>query len=171
MRISLKQLVLVVGIACLTLSVTADAGGKKKKSINFEAELSGAQEVPGVAQVFIISASISAKFEKDLSAVEVKLVIEGGINALAAHFHCGLAGTNGPVVVTLFSGMAGPLMFDGAEASGTLTNADVGSIANCAGQPVNNIASLAAAMRNGSIYTNVHTLDILSGEVRGQMLE
>jgi len=169
-RNSLKQLVFVVGIACLTLSVTADAGGKKKKSINFEAELSGAQEVPGVAQVFIISASISAKFEKDLSAVEVKLVIEGGINALAAHFHCGLAGTNGPVVVTLFSGMAGPLMFDGAEASGTLTNADVGDL-NCGGQPVNNIASLAAAMRNGSIYTNVHTLDILSGEVRGQMLE
>ncbi len=163
----LKYVIGVAAIGCLMSGVNAYAGG----DIKLQANLSGAQEVPGAAQVFITSASISAKFEKDLSAVKVKLKIKGGINALAAHFHCGRAGENGDVIVTLFSGMAGPLMFDGAKARGTLTNADVGSIDNCAGQPVNNIASLAAAMRNGSIYTNVHTVDIPSGEVRGQMLE
>ena len=118
-------------------------------------------------------AKITAKFNKDLSEVKVKLHIQGGDNVVAAHFHCARAGANGQVAVTLFSGGSGPLMFDGAEASGTLTNADV-NMNTCdvtIGQPVNNIASLLFAMLDGLIYTNVHTTDNFAGEVRGQMLE
>ena len=39
------------------------------------------------------------------------------------------------------------------------------------GRPVNNIASLAFAARNGLIYANVHTVANPPGEVRGQLLE
>ncbi len=77
------------------------------------------------------------------------------------------------MAVTLFSGGLGPLIFDGEKASGTLTNADVhaNTCFLAIGQAVNNIASLALAMRAGLIYTNVHTFDNPNGEVRGQMLE
>jgi len=164
----LKCVIGVAAIGCLMSGVNAYAGGGG--GIKFQANLSGAQEVPGAAQVLIESAAINAEFEKDLSAVKVTLKIKGGANVAAAHFHCAPAGANGTVVVTLFSGGLGPVPFDGKIASGTLTNADVGSI-SCIGRPVNNIASLASAMRDGLIYINVHTFDVLSGEVRGQMLE
>jgi hypothetical protein len=160
----------VAAVACLLLNVTAQADSKKKKGIKAQADLSSAQEVPGAGPGLIESAKITADFEKDLSAVKVKLKIKGGGNVLAAHFHCGRAGENGPVVVTLFSGMSGPIMFDGSDASGTLTNADLPPSV-CGGRPLNNIASLAFTIREGLIYTNVHTSDNLPGEVRGQMME
>jgi hypothetical protein len=171
----LEYLIGITAFTCLILSVSAQADDEKKgeDGIQVRAILSGAQEVLGVDQVLIESAKIVAKFEKDLSAARVELTIVGGANVFAAHFHCGRAGQNGPVVVTLFtSGGIAPLMFDGVKASGTITNADL--ITNpCAidGQPVNNIASLAIAMRLGLIYVNVHTFDLPGGEVRGQMLE
>ena len=165
----LKCVIGVAAIGCLMSGVNAYAGGK----IKFKAELSVAQEALPVVPGLIESAKINADFEKDLSAVKVKLTIEGGGNVAAAHFHCARAGLNGPVAVTLFTGGLGPLIFDGMEASGTLTNADVNanSCLIVIGRPVNNIASLALAMRDGLIYINVHTFDNPGGEVRGQMLE
>jgi hypothetical protein len=38
-------------------------------------------------------------------------------------------------------------------------------------RPVNNIASLALAARDGLIYANVHTVAHSGSEVRGQLLE
>lgn len=170
----LKYVIGVAAIGCLLSGANAYAGDDKKKGmkgITAHAELSGAQSVPAPGPGFIESARITAKFEKDLSAVKVKLTIKGGGNVVAAHFHCGRAGTAGPVAFGLFS--PGPLLFDGREASGTLTNADFNG-ADCIpviGRPVSNIAALALAMRDGLIYTNVHTTDNPPGEVRGQMLE
>ncbi len=169
-RVMGKRLKYVFGIAaigCLMSGVNAYAGD----NIKFKANLSSAQEVTLVGPGLIESAEINADFEKDLSAVKVKLTIKGGGNVVAAHFHCGRAGTAGPVAFGLFS--PGPLLFDGLKASGTLTNADFTG-ADCIpviGRPVSNIAALALAMRDGLIYTNVHTLENPPGEVRGQMLE
>jgi len=166
----LKCVIGVAAIGCLMSGVNAYAGGK----IKFKAELSDAQSVsvPPLVPGLIESAKINADFEKDLSAVKVKLTIEGGSNVAAAHFHCARAGANGPVAVTILSAV-GPLFFDGIEASGTLTNADVhaNTCMSVIGRPVNNIASLALAMRDGLIYVNVHTSDNPGGEFRGQMLE
>ena len=78
---------------------------------------------------------------------------------LVANFHCGLAGENGPVVF----GPIGP--------SRPLTNEDWTGV-DCSeiiGRPVNNIASLAQAMLDGSIYVNVQTAALPTGEIRGQM--
>ncbi len=80
----------------------------------------------------------------------MKFSVKGGDNVVAAHFHCGRAGENGPVVVLLFSGGLGPLAFDGEKASGIITNAEVTPLeGGCGGQPLNNIASLAAAVQAG----------------------
>lgn len=153
-------------ITLLAVPTTVLAGGLK-----FSADLSSAQEIPTPAPGFIEKADISAKFASDFTAVDVKLTVHGGQNVVAAHFHCARPGVAGPVVFGLFS--PGTCAFDGMEAKCTLTNANF-SGTDCTGpvgRPVNNIAALALAMRDGLIYANVHTTQNPPGEVRGQMLE
>ena len=165
-----------VVVAFLTVSGTAYGSG----ALKFEADLSGAQEVvfaddgnfvPGGRDTDA-EARIKAKFDKELTKIEVNLRIkdlEG--NFTRAHFHCGRAGQNGPIAFGLVD--PGPLAFDGRRVKGTLTNADFTG-ADCmpaVGRPVNNIAALALAMLDGLIYINVHSDLFPPGETRGQMLE
>jgi hypothetical protein len=155
-------------VAFLAAPSIAYGGGLK-----FEADLSGAQEVtvPPGGVVTDTTAEIKVTFDDALTEVEVDLKIKNGIGITRAHFHCGRAGMNGPIAFGLFD--PGPLSFDDEGAEGTLTNVDF-SGADCVpviGRPVNNIAALAFAMRDGLIYVNVHTLANPAGEVRGQLLE
>ena len=162
-RVNITTLVLV---GLLALSGAAYAGG-----LEFDAELTSAQSVPTPGPGLIVTSDVLAVFDEGFTEVEVTLKVDGGDNVVAAHFHCALPGENGPVAFGLFS--PGPLVFDGTEAEGVLTNADFTG-ADCnptIGRPVNNIAALAFAMREGLIYANVHTTDNPPGEVRGQMLE
>ncbi len=151
-------------VAFLAAPSIAYGGGLK-----FEADLSGAQVVPEVTTV--TTAKIKVKFDDALTEGEVELKIKDGFGITKAHFHCARAGVNGPVPIGLFA--PGPLGFDDTGAEGTLTNVDflgtdcVGPI----GRPVNNIAALAFAMRDGLIYAQVHNMTNPSGEVRGQLLE
>lgn len=147
---------------------------------DFEALLSGEQEVvvddagaviPG-GTGSAASGSVEADFDDGFTALQVDLRIQNLANEFAAaHFHCGRPGENGPVVFGLVN--PGNLAFDGSGISGTLTNADYTG-ADCVemiGRPVNNLVSLAFAMRDGLIYANVHTDVFPSGEIRGQMLD
>ncbi len=145
--------------------------------LQFRADLSGAQEVPEV--LTDATGEISAEFDEGLTEVKVELEVEGlaaGNLANRAHFHCALAGVNGPIIFGIVD--PGPVDCVPADlAAGdlecTLTNADFTG-ADCVptiGRPVNNIAALAFAMRDGLIYANVHTPDNLGGEIRGQLLE
>jgi len=137
--------------------------------LRFKATLDGAQEVPAVATM--TTGEIHARFNPALSEVAVELTINNGVDVTRAHFHCARPGANGPIAFGLF--VPGPLTFDNAGAQGTLTNADF-SGADCVpniGRPVNNIAALAFAMRDGLIYLNVHTTANPGGEIRGQLLE
>ncbi len=136
----------------------------------FEATLSGAQEVMGGTDT-PATGRINAKFDKAFTKVRVNLKIKNLVGTFAgAHFHCGRPGQNGPVAFGLVN--PGPLVFDGDRIRGTLTNADV-IAADCSGvgRPVNNIVSLAFAMRQSVIYVNVHSSLFPPGEIRGQMLE
>lgn len=143
-----------------------DGGGLK-----FEAQLSTAQEVPTPGPGNITKSRVTARFDRAFTQVAVELKVAGGMNVTRAHFHCARPGVAGPIAFGLFS--PGPLVFDGEKAKGTLTNADFTG-RDCVptiGRPVNNIAALAFAMRDGLIYANVHTADNPPGEVRGQLLE
>ena len=136
----------------------------------FEAFLSGAQEVPDADTG--ATGRITVRFDRAFTKVTVDLRISDLAGTFAAaHFHCNRPGVNGPVAFGLVS--PGPLTFDGRRIRGTLTNADF-SGADCVGpvgRPVNNIAALAFAMRDGLVYTNVHSTEFPGGEIRGQMLE
>lgn len=147
-------------VAFLMIPSTAYGGGA---SLKFVANLSGAQGVP---EVFTdTSGDARVKFSDDLSEGEFRLVVLDGVNVIAAHIHCGDAGTAGPVVVTLFAG--GPLDVNGELAKDTFDNADLGAAEFCG----SNIAALRAAMAQEQTYVNVHTAAIPAGEVRGQLLE
>jgi hypothetical protein len=100
---------------------------------------------------------------------DFRLDVFDGVAVTAAHLHCARPGENGSIVATLFSG--GPTDVDGTLAQGTLTNASITAISGgTCGAIVNNIASLALAIDEGRIYTNVHSSANPGGEVRGQLL-
>jgi len=148
--------------------------------LKFKAELTGAQEivfdagtgafVPGGVATNALG-KIKARFDKGFTKVDVDLRVSNSAGVFdRAHFHCGRPGQNGPIPFGLVN--PGPLVFDGGEVEGTLTNADFTG-ADCEpviGRPVDNIASLAFAMLDGLIYTNVHSTAFPAGEIRGQML-
>ncbi len=169
----MKQLNTTVLILAAFLTASSIAYGDG--GLKFKATLTGAQEVtvPLGGVDTPATGDIKAKFDKGLTQVEVKLRVKNTLGvASRAHFHCAGPGENGGIVFGLVD--PGPLAFDGGKVEGTLTNADFTG-ENCVpniGRPVNNIAALAFAMRDGLIYVNVHTPpDFPPGEIRGQMLE
>ena len=159
-------------LACLVgpfLAVVAALGGDR---LEFRAKLSVAQEVPAPApgSVTLEEGRIAIEFSKDLSEAKVRLEVDPASAVTNAHFHCGRPGLTGPVAFGLLA--PGNFVFDGNVAKGVLTNADFTGN-DCVpgiGRPVNNIAALAFAMRDGLVYANVHTAANASGEIRGQML-
>lgn len=155
----------------LSLCVVALYAGSLNASdeLEFEAELSGAQEVPPVDTRTRGEASFEV--EDDYTSIEysVKVKTRGGtsvglLGAAGAHIHCAAAGQNGPVVAFLAGVVNGGL--DGTvKFSATLTEANI--VNNACGAT---IADLVNSMSNGLTYVNVHSLANPSGEVRGQIL-
>ncbi len=164
----LNTTVLILAAFLATSSIAYGGDGLK-----FKATLTGAQEVTDPLGGVDTPATgmVKAKFDKGLTQVNVDLNVKNTVGTVTrAHFHCAGPGENGPIVFGLFD--PGPLPV-GEKSKGTLTNDDFTG-ADCVpniGRPVNNIAALAFAMRDGLIYANVHTSAFGPGEIRGQMLE
>jgi hypothetical protein len=163
MRIAI---VLAVMLA-LALAPTAVAGD------NFVAPLSGDQEVPARDTGAVGVATF--KLSQDGTALEFKVNVANIDNVFAAHIHCGAAGANGPVGVTLFSGAPAGGRVNGTLAEGTITAPDA---ANGCGWT--SLADVLAAIESGNTYVNVHTNDGVAppntgpgdfpgGEIRGQI--
>jgi hypothetical protein len=139
-------------IASLAVAIPASADALK-----FEAELSGAEEVPPVATEGVGE----AKFESDGTSVDFELKWDDLTTpALAAHIHCGATGVNGPVGVTLFAGT----MDTEGEVESTFTAPDPGN--GCGWE---DLSDVLGAMATGGAYVNVHTTQHPGGEVRGQV--
>jgi hypothetical protein len=151
-----------------------DRGKNRGPDLEFLAVLTGDQEVaatPGGVDSDRTALG-TADFDAGFTRVRVHVRVSNPTNIVAAHFHCGKPGENGPVVFGLIA--PGPLALEGNTIRGTLTNADANVAANCTpliGRPVNNIAALALAMRDGLVYLNIHTSMFPAGEIRGQMLD
>ncbi|PTN11814.1 CHRD domain-containing protein [Nitrosomonas aestuarii] len=80
---------------------------------------------------------------------------------------------NGPVVAFLFGPVDPPVDVSNGALEVTLDNSDIilPETMDACGVPLNNIASLAFAMRAGKIYANVHSTAFPAGVIRGQLLE
>jgi CHRD domain len=160
------------------LHALVGAGIAQADEHEFSAALSGAQEVVVDEEENPVtggtdtaaSGRVHASFDDAFTELRVNLRIENLTgNFTAAHFHCGRPGENGPVAFGMVG--PGPLVFDGMGIEGTLTNLDYTG-ADCVevvGRPINNLVSLAFAMRDGLVYANVHSDVFPAGEIRGQM--
>ncbi|SFF17640.1 CHRD domain-containing protein [Nitrosomonas sp. Nm166] len=142
--------------------------------LKFEGFLTGAQEVtsPAGGVVTDTSGVIEVEFDKGLSQAQFRLSVSNGTGLTQAHLHCASAGVNGPVVVSLFGPADPPVDVGEGSTEGILDNSKiiVPSDTEACDVPVNNIASLAFAIRAGKIYANVHSTDFPNGVARGQLL-
>jgi hypothetical protein len=167
---------------CFSIFSTAWGQGPRPgptPELRFRTNLNGAQEVttPAGGVTTETRGRAQVRFNRGLSAATFEVVVRGGIGITQAHLHCAPAGVNGVVVVFLFDLVDPPPNAGGVlEVEGILDNsaiippADPADIEAC-GVPLNNIASLAFAMRNGKVYVNVHSTDFPAGVIRGQLLE
>lgn len=172
----------IAGLALASATVANAQDVDEDDTITFAAVLTGAQEVtppdapttpsPGVLTDMV--GTIIVNFDPGLSEMRFTLAVQNGRAITMAHLHCGRAGQNGPVVVTLFPPNEQGVDVNGTLAEGVASNAEVeAGAAPCeglVGRPVNNIASIAQAAAEGRIYANVHTVQNPAGEVRGQLI-
>jgi hypothetical protein len=111
----------------------------------------------------------------DDGTISFMLIVANIDNVFAAHIHCGAAGVNGPVGVTLFAGAPAGGTVNGVLAEGTLAALDPGN-----GCGWTSLSEVLAAMEAGTAYVNVHTNDGVAppntgpgdfpgGEIRGQI--
>ena len=112
--------------------------------VHFTANLTGAQENPAV----VVAATGTGAFTLTEEGLVYKITVSGLTGAIiAAHFHTGAIGVNGPVTIAITGS------FVGNTATGTVV--------------------LTAAQRRdliaGNLYVNVHTAANSGGEIRGQV--
>lgn len=125
---------------------------------NFVGHLSGDQEVPVVET----KAQGQAIFKLRGGSLSHKLIVANIKDIVAAHLHCAPAGANGPVGVTLFAGS--PVTTTGTLSEGPILAPDSGNA--CGWVDLDDVID---ALITGDTYVNVHTLEHLPGEIRGQI--
>jgi CHRD domain len=163
----MRKTILLIAMLVLALAPAAVAGD------NFVAPLSGDEEVPARDTQAVGVAKF--KLKDGGAALEFKLNVANIENVVAAHIHCGAAGVNGPVGVTLFGAAPAGGRVNGRLAEGTITAPDPG---NACGWT--DLAAVLAAIERGATYVNVHTNDGVAppntgpgdfpgGEIRGQI--
>jgi hypothetical protein len=165
---TMKKLAIVTVSLLALLVLSSTAYGQETR--HFEAELTGAQEVPPV--ITETEGEITVRFNRERTEAKFRLIVEDGVAVTMAHFHCAPAGFNGPIVAHLFGMIPGGFNVDGRLAKFTLTDANIVLTANCVptiGRQIANVADLAQAMQEGLIYANVHTVANPGGEIRGQL--
>lgn len=163
----LLALALIMASCAKDSGLTENATELQKEAItfraskyNFTASLKGDNEVPAVETH--AAGNIIVKIAKDESYINYKLIVANIEDVLFSHFHVAPAGQNGAVVAFLYPGpvVSNP---DGILAEGVITADDV------VGPMAGDLAALITAIRNGGIYTNVHTAINRGGELRGQL--
>ncbi len=161
-------LIATLMIGALALPGAAAAGSQVN---NFEATLTGAEEVPANASAAVGEAEF--ELSEDGNSLRFRLEVEDIQNAFMGHIHCGPKGVNGPIVVWLFprpASTTGPRLSGEFEFEGTVTQKDLVPNKTCKPKAVEKFADLVSALRAGNAYANVHTNALPAGEIRGQIL-
>jgi len=164
-----RTLVAVLVALLVALSLAATASAQQR---TFTAQMTGAEEVPANASPATGQATYT--LSADGKTLHFKLTVSNITNPFMAHIHLGAKGTNGPIVLPLYSAAPGGGLKNGTLVEGDATAAQLtGSLAG------KSMADLVAAMEAGNTYSNVHTNDgkdpagtgpgdLSAGEIRGQ---
>ena len=144
------------------LTALAFAGVANAQEL-FKATLTGDQEVPPVTTETTGKAFLM--LNKAETEIKFELHVNSGVRVTQSHIHCGQVGVNGPVVVFLAGLHAAGLEVDGKWV-GNATITDTSIVNPACGTTV---AALAASMRSGNTYVNVHSVAHPGGVVRGQV--
>lgn len=161
-----KTIIVVLGAALvLTVAATAVLGASPR---NFVAPLNGAEEVLPDGTVGVDTrARGSAIFQLSADGTELsyRLIASNIDDVLMAHIHCCAGpGVNAGIAVWLYPDGPPPQLIpgrhDGVLATGTITDDDVIGMS---------LAELVEQIRTGNTYVNVHTSELPSGEIRGQL--
>ena len=128
---------------------------------NYNAKLSGAQEVPSV----MTDATGIAKFNfnNDTSMASFQVNVDGLSDVRFAHIHLAKAGVNGPVIYTLrMDKVEGPV-------SGVYAKGEIMPGMFSGKMMGGDLIILREAFRTSNAYVNVHTDQFPGGELRGQI--
>jgi hypothetical protein len=163
---------LVVG-ALLVASLAVASGGKKNLK---SGDLVGYEENPDISTAATGSFKVTLDDDAQTLAYELSYSgLEGTVQQ--AHIHFGKRAVNGGITLFLCSNLGnGPAGTPACPASGTVSRT-VGAAEILApavggtpqGIEAMNFAELAAAMRAGNTYANVHSTKWPSGEIRAQI--
>jgi hypothetical protein len=127
---------------------------------DFQARLSGAEEVPKVKT----PAHGTLEMTYTADQLDYVLKVEGITSPTAAMIHKGKRGENGPPVAGLFGAppVAGP--FSGVLAQGALTGQSL--IGELQGKRIKDLVRL---IQSGNAYINILTSTYPAGEIRGEI--
>jgi len=158
----MKRNVVVVALALAASAVAATAAGDEL----FKARLSGDQEAPPGGPVLTdTTGRFEVHLSKDQQSAEFTLRVDSGTRVTQAHFHCGPAGVNGPIIIFLAGFHPQGWDVDGKWVSDTtITNANIVNT-TCG----TTLAAIFEQARAGNVYVNVHSVDHPSGVARGQL--
>lgn len=151
----------LIGAAALVL--VAGVSSAQAQNINFTAQLSGANEIPGVVSGSGGTATISLNPATRVVTYKID-VYNMPSGTTGAHFHAGGPGVSGPVVVNF--PVVNNISNDFAI-SGTATATD---LVPRVAQGVGSWEDFVQALTLGQIYVNVHSSVNPGGEIRGQVL-
>jgi len=158
--------------AVLVLAVASYATAQGGKANLKAGELNGYEENPDV------SSAASGSFEVSIDDAAQELTYElsyGGLegNVLQAHIHFGKRAVNGGITVFLCSNLGnGPAGTPACPPSGTVSRTvGAGDMVALAAQGIaaGEFDELAAALRAGHAYANVHSSLFPGGEIRAQI--
>ena len=144
--------------AAFAFAICVLVAGPGYGASNIAAHLSGDGEVPP----FDTLAQGQVIFELRGGGLSYRLIVGNIQNVVAAHIHCAPEGQNGPVGVTLFGGA--PVSLSGILAQGPILAPNVANACDWL-----DVGDVIDALHSGDTYVNVHTLQSLSGEIRGQI--
>jgi hypothetical protein len=153
----------MISMAVLLTAVAAcsdDDDGGTGTDTEFEALLSGAEEVPPVSTLATGSATISIQDAQIVYQVDVQNIED----VLVSHIHIAPEGEIGPVRLNLCG-------TDDTPGCSTIGTGTLVSDSNGVtfGTPPITFDSLVSAIRAGNAYVNVHTTANQGGEIRGQI--